>query len=87
MMLEEISGGVSCPTPLLKQDHLEHVAKDHVQTSFEYLQGCRLHNLSEPPVPVLSHHLVEKKVLPDLQVELSAFQVLPIAASPLTGHH
>ena len=26
-------------TPLLKQDHLEVVAQDHVQKAFEYLQG------------------------------------------------
>jgi len=28
----------SCgPAPLLKQDHLEPVAQDHVQTAFDYL--------------------------------------------------
>lgn len=52
----------SSPTPLLKQDHLELVMQDHVQTGFEYLQGGRLHNLSEQPVLVLSHSHRKKTV-------------------------
>lgn len=36
----------SDPTRLLKQDHLEHIAQDHVQVAFEYRQGWRLHNVS-----------------------------------------
>ena len=35
----------SGPTPLLKQDHLEPVAQDHIQVAFEYLQGRRVHNV------------------------------------------
>jgi len=37
--------------PLPKQDHLQQVAQDLVQVSFEYLQGRRIHNLSGQPVP------------------------------------
>lgn len=40
----------SCPTALLKQGHLESVAKHHVQMSFEFLQGGRQYNLSGQPV-------------------------------------
>lgn len=28
----------SCPIPLLKQEHLEHIAHNHVQTAFEDIQ-------------------------------------------------
>lgn len=41
--------------PLLKQGHPEQVAQDHVQVAFKYLQGGRLHNHSQQPVPVLSY--------------------------------
>ncbi|GAB0189385.1 hypothetical protein GRJ2_001403800 [Grus japonensis] len=44
----------SSPTPLLKQDHLEHVAQRIcIQVGFEYLQRRSLHNLSGHPPPVL----------------------------------
>lgn len=36
----------------LKQGHLELFAQDHIQSSFEYLQGWRLY--SGQPVPVLN---------------------------------
>jgi len=36
------------PTPLIDQ-----FAQDRVQAASEYLQGWRLHNLPEQPVPVL----------------------------------
>ena len=36
----------SSPTSLLKQDHLEQAALDHVQEGFEYVQRRRLHNPS-----------------------------------------
>lgn len=42
----------SCPILLLKQSHLEQLVQDCVWTDFECLQECRLHNLSEQPVPV-----------------------------------
>jgi len=63
----------SCPTPLLKQDHLEPAAQDQIQTAFEYLQGRRLHNLSGRSVPVLSHPH-SKNVFPNVQTEASVFQ-------------
>jgi len=45
----------SGPSPLLKQDHLEQVAQDHVQMASEYLQGWRLHSLFGQPLPVHTH--------------------------------
>jgi len=59
--------GAPAPTPLLKQDHLELVAQDRVQTASEYLQGWRLYNLSGQPGPVLSHPYSEKVFL-DVQM-------------------
>jgi len=51
----------SCPTPLLKQGHLEPAAQDHVQKAFGYFQGGRLHSLPGQPVPVLGHpHSIKK---------------------------
>ena len=43
------------PAPLPKQDQLEQVAQDCVQSSSEYLQGWRLHNSSGQTVPVFDH--------------------------------
>jgi len=51
----------SCPTPLLKQKHLQQIAQDDVQLAFEYLQGRKLHNLPGQPVPVLSHSHIQAK--------------------------
>jgi len=76
----------SGPIPLLKQGHLEPVARDHVQVAFEYLQGWRLHSLSLQPVPVLGHPHMDK-VFPDVQREPPVFQFLPMASGPVTGHH
>ena len=71
-----------CPTPLLKQGHLDTVAQDHVQMGSEYLQGWRLHNISGQPIPVLCH-LHSKKVF---RRHLLCFSVCP---SPLvlSLHH
>lgn len=52
----------SCPALLLRQGHLEHVAQDHVQADFHYLQGWGLHNLSGQPAPALSHPYRKKSV-------------------------
>ena len=77
--------GSSSPPPLPKQVHLQHVAQDHIQTGFEYLQRRRLHNPSAQPVPVL-YHPQNKKVLPHVQLEL-LLQFVSIAPGPVTGHH
>ena len=77
---------LSCTTSLLKQCHLQEVGQDHVQTTSEYLQEWRLHNPYGQPVKVLSH-LHSEKVSPDVQMELHLFQFVPIASSPVTGHH
>jgi len=51
----------SCgPIPLLKQDHLDPVAPDHVQMAFEDLQGGTIYNLSAQPVLMLCHPNSEK---------------------------
>jgi len=63
LRLEGMSGGhLVIPPTLLKQGHLELVAKDHAQMAFEYLQGWRLHNLPGQPVPVLGHVSQSKSV-------------------------
>jgi len=40
---------------LLGQDHLQQVTWDCVQLCSEYLQGWRLHEPSDLPVPVCNH--------------------------------
>ena len=66
------------PTPLLKQGHQEPLAQNHVQMTFAYVQGWRLHNLPEQPVPVLGHPHNEK-VFPDVQREP------PVVQCPVTS--
>jgi len=41
--------------PCSEHGHLNQVALDHVQSSFKYLQGWRVHNLSGQYVPVFEH--------------------------------
>ncbi|KAJ7411989.1 hypothetical protein WISP_99873 [Willisornis vidua] len=53
---------------LLKQDHTELIAQDHVQTAFEYPQSQKLHHPPKQPVPVLSHPHIEE-VFPNVQME------------------
>lgn len=50
----------SSPNLLLKQVHLQQLAQDHVQVSFESLQRIRLHNLPWQFVPVLCHSRSEE---------------------------
>jgi len=76
----------SCPTPVLKQGHLEPVVQDSVQLAFKYLQGWRLHNPSGQPLPLLSHPHSEK-VFPDVQTEPSVFQAVPTASCYVTEHY
>ena len=78
--------GSSSPTPLPKQGHLQQAAQDCVRTGLEYLQRRRIHNLSGQPVPVLRHPQSEE-VLPRVQVELPITQFVPVAPSPVPGHH
>lgn len=40
----------SCPTP-----HSKQVVKSCIHSSFNYLQGWRLHNPSGQPAPVFNH--------------------------------
>lgn len=66
-----------CPTPLLKEGHLEQGA--HGQMAFEYLQRWRLHNLLGQPVPALGHFHSEKSFM-ILRTE-PVFLSVPIASS------
>lgn len=43
------------PQPRSRQGQLEQVAQDHAQLGYQYLQGWRLHILSEQSVPVFEH--------------------------------
>jgi len=78
--------GLSSPSPLPKQGHLQQAAQDLVQTGLEYLQRRRLHNPPGQPVPVL-HHPQREKVLPHVQREVPMLQFVPVAPCPITGHH
>lgn len=56
--------------------------------TFWYLQGCRLHCLSEQTVPVRGHPYIEK-IFPDVQMEPPVFQFVPVACHwmPLKRAH
>jgi len=69
--------GASGSTPLSKQGHLEKVAQDLIQASFEYLQRRRIHNLPGQPVPVLRHP--QSEVIPHVRLELPVLQFVPVA--------
>jgi len=69
-----------------KQSHLQQAAQELVQASLKYLQRRRIHNLPGQPVPVLRHPRSEE-VLPHVQMELPMLQFVPIAPSPVAGHH
>jgi len=70
--LEVTFGGHLVRSPA-KQGHLQLVVQGHVQVAFEYLQGQRLHNLPEQPVPVLSHPH-SRKEFPDVQMKQAEMQ-------------
>jgi len=76
----------SGPTTLLKQGHLEQVAKDGVQMTFEYLQGQMVHNLSGQPIPLLIYPHSEE-VFPNVKMGPPVFQCVPTTSCPVTGHH
>ena len=78
--------GLSSPTLLPKQGHLQQAAQDLVQAGLEYLQRRRLNNLPGQPVPGLRHPQREE-VLPHVQMELPVLQFVPVAPCPVTGHY
>ena len=78
--------GLSSPTHLPKQGHLQQAAQELVQAGLEYLQRRRLHNLPGQPVAGLRHPQREE-VLPHVQTELPVLQFVPIAPCPVAGHH
>jgi len=78
--------GLSSPTPLPKQGHLEQAAQDLVQAGLECLQRRRIHSLSGQPVPVLRHPQSEE-ILPHIQTELPVLHFVPVASCPVAGHH
>jgi len=68
----------SGPTLLLKQDHQEPGAQDHVQMAFECLQGGRLHNLSGQPLAILGHTHRVKKYFLMFRWTLLCFSLCPL---------
>lgn len=59
-----------------------------LQTSSEYLQGEGFHNLPEQPVPLPIDPQSKKKKKSSWSSEGTlVFQFMPIASSPVTGHH
>lgn len=67
----------------LKQGHPKADCTGCVQI-LECLRGGRLHSLFGQPVSVHGHH---SKVLPYIQIELAAYQFLPIASCPVAWRH
>lgn len=76
--MEGTSGG---QLVLLKQDHLEPFAQDHVQVAFEGLWGGRLHKLWA----TLFSHQHSEEVLPDVQREPSVSTTKWTPSPSLTG--
>lgn len=70
---EGTSGGHQAQRPCPSRDTFLQQA---AQEALEDLQGGRLHNLSEQPVPVLCH-LYSEQVLRDVQMEPLVFQFVP----------
>ena len=77
---------LSRPTPLLEQAHPEQGAQEHVQAGFEYLQG-RDSTASLGSLFHCSGTLTGKNIFSHIDVELPVFQHVPIAPSPVIGHH
>jgi len=69
--------GLSSPTPLLKQGHLEQAAQDHIQVGFERLQQRRHHNPFGQPVPVF-HTLKVKKFFLMFTWNFLCFSLCPL---------
>lgn len=67
----------SGPNHLLKQNHLQQVAQNHLQMVFKFLQGWGFHDLSGQPAPVLSHPHTEE-VFPWCSESLLWFSVCPL---------
>ena len=78
--------GIIQSTFCFRYSHLEHIAQDHIQVGFEYLQKRRLHNLSGQLVPVLCHP-DSKELLICVCMELSMSQFVPIAPCSVAAHY
>lgn len=72
-------------TPLLKQEHLEQAAQDHVQMAIKDLQGgdyiTSLDNLVKCSI------ILTVKCFLMLKRELPVFQSVPLVSCPVTEHH
>lgn len=76
----------SGPTPFLQPGQMQKVAQLHVQMTFEYVHGCRLHNFPGKPVTSLSHPHRRKSFLM-FRWKLSGFSWCPMSLVQFTGHH
>ena len=74
----------SCPTPLLKQGHLQAVAQDHVQTAFEYPKDGDF-TAAMGKLCQCSGTLTVK--VSRCSQGTSMFQFVPSASGPVLGHH
>lgn len=72
---------IHLPHPLLKQEHLQQGAQDHIQVAFG-----DLHNLFGQCIPVV-YHAHRTKAGPGVQREPLELQFLPISSCPVIGHH
>lgn len=75
----------SSPTAPLNQGQLDQFAQEHIQMTFEYLQGGSLHNAlgnlcqgCQPP---------NTNMFSDVKGEPLVFQFVPIASSLITEYH
>jgi len=76
----------SSPTSLIRLKYLEEVARNLVQTVFEYLQGYTPQPLWAICDSAWSPSQY-KKAFPAVQAEPPVFQFLPIASCPVTSHY
>jgi len=73
------------PNSCFKQGHLDHIAQDHIQVGFEYLQERWVHSLSRHLVPVLCNS--QSKGFSHVQMELCVFQFEAVISYPAARHH
>lgn len=61
LLFADISVDHLVQPPLPKQSHQEPIAQDHVQVTFEHLQGGTLDSPSNQPVSAISHPSVLRR--------------------------
>lgn len=60
--------------------------QESIQVGFMYFQWKRIHSICGQPVPVFCHSH-SKEVFPDVHMELSVLQFVPVAPCYITAHH